>query len=784
LWLVGELARGRRAAQLLGGAERQTALLALLLLLLALGVAALWSARERARRNARWALGLALAAFGAAVLAFAADALVYRGLYHYLHGLLGAAAVSSAVLGSRALDARWPARERVSLLPLALVVVVGITGVVASRRLIGADGAVRHAARDLTTLTSKLLALQPAVSRRSARPVTRAERAATRTTAHDEAIASAPLRGAHVLLVTVDALRADRVDRRRMPNVVALSRRAARFTRASCQAPLTCYSLPSLHSGDYLMSSLPLRRRRPPTLAEVLRAAGYTTKAFFNRSVFFCDDPRATRYGKQHFGFERAATALRPADVLARDAARFITQHASRAKRQPLFLWVHFFDVHEPYTRHAEHDFGRSAEQRYDSEAAFVDAAIGKLLRAARALRGRRIVVLTSDHGEAFGEHGNRYHGSSLYQEQVHVPLIIAAPGIAPLSIDAPAQLVDIAPTVAELVGVARPPTFLGRSWARLLVRREPLAAPAVAVSELERSRMVSDGRFKLIVDRARDTEQLYDLARDPHERDNVVSRRPLAAARLRGELSRWLDELRRSVRAHNAARHDPTPAALARARLGDRRAVPALLRLLADRSASPRHRRGAVRVLGTLRDHRAIAPLRRLLASADDASLSREAAIALGELEHAAVWPLLLRALDDPRDGVRLRAAIALARLRHWPRARAVAAAATPALVEGLVHHDWQLARRAVHYLGQVGDRRAIGPAIAALRMQHLRRDLALALGRLYQRFPADARLGVALARLCRDDKADVRAAARRALRRQQSAHDSPRTTAPRPAN
>src|SRR5262249_29552298 len=153
--------------------------------------------------------------------------------------------------------------------------------------------------------------------------------------------------------------------------------------------------------------------------------------------------------------------------------------------------------------------------ERYDSEVAFVDRQLGRLVAALERLDRPVVLVLTADHGEEFKEHGGWYHGSSVYEEQVRVPLIVVAPGLGPRVVRQPVELVDVAPTVMGLLGQAAPPSLRGDDLGAALLGGGE-ARPIFA--EVDTRRMVADERWKLIHDVRRDTWELYDLDADPGE--------------------------------------------------------------------------------------------------------------------------------------------------------------------------------------------------------------------------------------------------------------------------
>ena len=179
---------------------------------------------------------------------------------------------------------------------------------------------------------------------------------------------------------------------------------------------------------------------------------------------------------------------------------------------------------------------------KYDGEVHFVDEWVGRTLTALDAMQDKDdvVVVLTSDHGEGNGEHGFKWHGQHLYDEVLHVPLLMRAPGTKPAVVDTAVGLMDVAPTLIDL---AAQPRFEGRSLVGAL-RGQPLDNVPVRAELLpypgwkEHIQVVIDFPLKLMRNRTKNTWKLFDLPADPGEQTDVYLKRPDDATRLRGLLA------------------------------------------------------------------------------------------------------------------------------------------------------------------------------------------------------------------------------------------------------
>jgi arylsulfatase A-like enzyme/Tfp pilus assembly protein PilF len=365
-------------------------------------------------------------------------------------------------------------------------------------------------------------------------------------------VPSAQRSAPNVLLVTIDTLRADRLGaygykKSRTPVIDRLAREGVRFADATAHAPLTYPSHVSILTGRYAgafgvklngMTPLP---DSATTLAERLRGASYRTGATIGSVIV--DRSSGLAQGFDEFDDEIAVTGGQVVALadLQRTAAQ-VTQSAARwiaAQRSPWFLWAHYYDPHLPYSAPARQG---APPDPYDAEVAYVDEQLGVLLRGID--RSRTIVVVTADHGEALGDHGEEDHGYFIYDSTLRVPLIVAAPGLAPRAVSEQVRSVDIAPTIAALAGIGTLQDVDGESLAPLLnggTRPEVPVSLAESWyprlhfgwSELRSARV---GEWKFI---AAPKPELYDLRTDAGEQKNVVQDRAQVAARLSADLQR-----------------------------------------------------------------------------------------------------------------------------------------------------------------------------------------------------------------------------------------------------
>lgn len=367
----------------------------------------------------------------------------------------------------------------------------------------------------------------------------------------------------NVVLLTIDAARADHVGaygykRPTTPNVDRLAARGTRFEWAITPSPTTRRAIPAMMAGRYA-STLAyvegggiwpprIKKGYHGMLAETFAAAGYQTAAILCCKTLFDERVGVTN----GFGFvDQSAHKLKRkyhGDYLAEKVEAWL--ETERDPGRPFFLWVHFLDAHNPYQKlPGAPDFGKRAVDRYDGELAYVDDKIGLMLRSlqSRELESQTIFAISSDHGDEFGEHGNKYHGTSLFNELVRVPLIVTVPGQAPAVVRAPVSVIDIGPTLLDLVGLQRPAGQNGRSLAEAVgsgaAPDRMVLAELIADRNIERNlRAGFREGWKLIWDLDADTYQLFSLDRDPGDRRDRALAEPDRLATMRDELRELVD--------------------------------------------------------------------------------------------------------------------------------------------------------------------------------------------------------------------------------------------------
>jgi arylsulfatase A-like enzyme len=471
--------------------------------------------------------------------------------------------------------------------------------------------------------------------------------------------------GRDIVLVSIDALRADHVSayggpRPTTPNIDALAGEGTLFEAAYCPTPHTSYSVTSMMSGKYLRPLLALGLGEDSeTWALDLRRYGWRTAAFYPPAVFFIDEDRFRRFEDERLGFEYAKVEFADPALRERQVAEYLDGAPATA---PLFLWVHFFEPHEPYVAHPDHAFtgGRSAaEDAYDGEVATADDGVGRIVRLVRARRPGAVVVVTADHGEEFGEHGGRYHGTTVYEEQVRVPLVVAGPGVRRAGrVTTVVQTVDLLPTALSALGIPRPARLRGRDLGPLLAGKGGAAAPdpGFAFAETDDYALVASGADRLVCERRAAACALYRPADDPLEKRDRSGEDPARFEALRG----MLRAVERDHGRYEAAGGPAWPEALRRGMVGDADAARDVASLLDD--ADVAIRRKAAEVSYALHAAEAASQVRRAFERDEDEEVRRWSALALVRMGEP-VPPVARALLEDggaPRAWQR-RAALAL---------------------------------------------------------------------------------------------------------------------------
>jgi len=581
--------------------------------------------------------------------------------------------------------------------------------------------------------------------------------------------------GAPIVLISIDTLRSDHLPAYgyrgvATPAVDALRRDALLFERVYCHYPMTLPSHVSLLSGELPPvsgvrdnSGFPFDSSRHTFLPRLLRQGGYDTAAVVSASVLAAGTGLAAGFDVYDDRMPPAAglgvEAKRPGADSVRAALGWVR---GRARGHPFFLFLHLYEPHAPYDP-PEPFASRYRASPYDGAIAAADAAVGELLRELERLGiyDRAVVMLLSDHGEGLGEHGEQQHGMFLYRTTLQVPLLLKLPGslLGGRSVRAPAQLIDVAPTLARLAGVPVPPGLAGEDLLELAGsagaagatgegrRGEAGARPIYAETLGPRlhfgwSELTSLIQGRLHLEDGPEPE-IFDLAADPGETRNRLAgeRRALAAMRqairaiyrppapprpVDAETARRLAALGYVAAAGTPARGalpDPRGRRVelatldaAMAAIEQRRwaaAAPLLQRLLA---ANPRMPDVHVLLATTWerlgRDRDAAASYRRAVAAADGspatALVAARALLQLGRVEEARSLATLARGADPAAvaalavdlDLAAGNLDAALAALRHGGGAPGTAPGTAPA-------------RSAPAAPGLAAQRRAVGMAL-----------------------------------------------------------------------
>ncbi|HEX4416493.1 MAG TPA: sulfatase-like hydrolase/transferase [Kofleriaceae bacterium] len=374
----------------------------------------------------------------------------------------------------------------------------------------------------------------------------------------------------NVLFITVDTLRYDHTTfggyadgpkhRDTTPNLAALVKRSVSFTFTNAPSAGTMASIPAILTSKYFHSGIALDENRPAgsppgilpentILPEIMKRKAYAT-AVVSSHVWW-----------NNWGFEQGVddydNSIAPNDDPFRVAADRVTDHVlawvSRQQSTKWFMWAHYIDPHGRYVAHPDVvDYGASEPDLYDAEIKWTDQELGRLFRELARLPSyeHTIIVLTSDHGDSMGEHTVPLgtHGTALYRELQHVPMIFYIPDNKPRLIGGAVSNLDIVPTIAALCGIdVHDLSFEGRSLVPQLFYDGTEDHDRIVFAETnapQKQRAAISERWKLIYYFATNLYELFDLQADPWEHQNLAAQNPPALATMKHALQGWLDRV------------------------------------------------------------------------------------------------------------------------------------------------------------------------------------------------------------------------------------------------
>lgn len=346
-----------------------------------------------------------------------------------------------------------------------------------------------------------------------------------------------------VIVLSVDSLRADMpwagYPRDIAPRLTELEKRSVSYTRAYSMSSYTSMSL-----GGLLGGKLPSEMTRSGfffgsyaadnvMFPELLKARGVRTMGAHAHGYF------------ASAGFDQGFDVWQivPGIIFKNETDPNVTspQHESMAEKilddprldsTRFFAWFHFLDPHDQYISHEKDGippYGKTLRDRYDAEVLFTDRYLGKLLDfiANKPWSKRTVIIVTADHGEAFGEHNMFSHGFELWENLVRVPMFFVVPGVSPRHIDTPRSAIDLAPTITELLGVPGDPGFEGTSLVTELdgAPAEPrdVVIDLPMTSDNDKRRAIVRDKLKIVAYGKDELLKLYDLNADPEEKAPIM---------------------------------------------------------------------------------------------------------------------------------------------------------------------------------------------------------------------------------------------------------------------
>lgn len=365
----------------------------------------------------------------------------------------------------------------------------------------------------------------------------------------------------NVVLISIDSLRADMpwagYPRPIAPRLTELEKRSVSYTHAYSVSSFTSKSVGGLLGGTY-----PSAMKRDGEFFTRYSAANVMFPELLQAAGVHTLGGHAHMYLDKGHGFEQGFDDWRVVPGITFDYNKdpYVTSQKltplaiemlGKAAGSPspksgrFFAWFHFMDPHDVYQPHPEQpQFGSKARDLYDGEVLYTDGWVGKLVDwiEAQPWGKQTAIIVTADHGEAFGEHKLRRHAFELYDVLVHVPMFFLVPGVAPRHVEAARSHVDLAPTILELLGVPKSSELRGESLVPEVVGghdepERPVVCDLPEDSFNERRRALIEWPFKLIAFANDYRYELYDLEKDPGELDNLAKKDP---ERVKGMIAKY----------------------------------------------------------------------------------------------------------------------------------------------------------------------------------------------------------------------------------------------------
>ncbi|HEX2686845.1 MAG TPA: sulfatase-like hydrolase/transferase, partial [Kofleriaceae bacterium] len=374
----------------------------------------------------------------------------------------------------------------------------------------------------------------------------------------------------NVLFITIDALRYDHTTfggyadgpkhRDTTPNLAKLVRRSVSFAFTNAPSAGTIASIPAILTSKYFHSGIALDENRPPgmpphimpentTLPEIMKRKGYAT-GVVGSHVYW------NNWGLDQ-GVDEYDNSIARTDDPYRVAADKVTDHVlawvSRQQSKKWFMWAHYIDPHGRYVAHPDVvDYGSSEPDLYDAEIQWTDQELGRLFTELARLPSyeHTIIVITSDHGDSMAEHSVPLgtHGTALYRELLHVPMIFYIPENRPRIVQGAVSNLDILPTLAALCKIdVHDLSFEGRSLVPQLFFDGTEDRDRIVFAETNapnKQRAAISWRWKLIYYFATNVYELFDLAADAWEHQNLAPQAPPAFATMKEALEAWMDRV------------------------------------------------------------------------------------------------------------------------------------------------------------------------------------------------------------------------------------------------